>query len=120
MDAADLKVHESPRGGAEGGDMRGRGGSPGQLSFSQLGLRASRLKLPYYRDEDEGEEGGRRRRGEDEEDSGADADDEFSRLALCTLSHRTCQFSSLSLDNRITRDGSSQIMSVMFCVSPSI
>ena len=65
MDAAELAASEKT--GGQG---------LGQLSFGQLGLRASRLKLPYYRDEDQG--------------SGEEADDEVSRSVLCKVGYDVC------------------------------
>ena len=52
MDAAELAASEQK----------------GQVNFGQLGLRASRLKLPYYRESQEDEEGGDS--GEEEGDGG--------------------------------------------------
>ena len=81
MDAAELAANEEKE--------------KSQLSFGQLGLRASRLKLPYYRndqEDQEGEEGGQLGL-----DSGDEADDERTRLAWIVYTLVLCMCSTMTL-----------------------
>ena len=78
MDAAELAASEQK----------------GQVNFGQLGLRASRLKLPYYRESQEDEEGGDS--GEEEGDGGrlVECGRERVRYRLYAIIH--CYSSSLT------------------------
>ena len=66
----------------------------GQLNFGQLGLRASRLKLPYYRENQEDEEGDNS--AEEEGDGGRWVECDVERVGYRLHAIIHCYSSSLT------------------------